>query len=326
MAEIAASTEITRRFDPLWQDAKDDFESLLKDRPLLAHYTSIQVLEQILKNDEIWFSNPLLMNDRDEIKFGIHAGISGAKSNKEIQLAFASDNRFRKFAEALDFYYSEYDRDVFDNYVFCLSYHDPSNTDGLLSMWRGYGSNGDGVAIIFDTKNLLPNPTQPLLILSRVHYGTADERIAWLSSLFSRFATIVAEKEVPDEFVYVCAHVLFERIKLFALFSKHSGFREEQEYRAVYLPERDVSKRLVSMLQFVTGSRGIEPKLKLKLGPSSADPELRVPLEIWIESIILGPTASTNLAFRSMQRMFDQLNKPALVGKLRASTIPLRGR
>lgn len=30
------------------------------EKPLLpAHYTSVQVVEQILRNDEIWFGNPL---------------------------------------------------------------------------------------------------------------------------------------------------------------------------------------------------------------------------------------------------------------------------
>ncbi len=30
---------------------------------LLAHYTSVQVVEQIVKHEELWFSNPLYMND-----------------------------------------------------------------------------------------------------------------------------------------------------------------------------------------------------------------------------------------------------------------------
>ncbi len=35
-------------------------------KPLLAHYTSIQNLEKILLNNEVWFSNPLFMNDIEE--------------------------------------------------------------------------------------------------------------------------------------------------------------------------------------------------------------------------------------------------------------------
>src|SRR5713226_9148195 len=42
--------------------------------PLLAPYTSIRVLENILLTDEIWFSNPLFMNDLQEMRFGLGQG------------------------------------------------------------------------------------------------------------------------------------------------------------------------------------------------------------------------------------------------------------
>jgi hypothetical protein len=41
---------------------------------LLAHYTSIDVIEKILRSEEIWFSNPLFMNDLDEMRFGMLEG------------------------------------------------------------------------------------------------------------------------------------------------------------------------------------------------------------------------------------------------------------
>src|SRR5262245_56446231 len=45
------------------------------DKPLLlAHYTSVQVVEQILRNDEIWLGNPLYMNDLAEMRAGILLG------------------------------------------------------------------------------------------------------------------------------------------------------------------------------------------------------------------------------------------------------------
>ena len=46
---------------------------LQKERPLLAHYTSISAMERILQNSEIWFSNPLFMNDLQEMRFGLGA-------------------------------------------------------------------------------------------------------------------------------------------------------------------------------------------------------------------------------------------------------------
>jgi hypothetical protein len=66
--------EIFEKFTSLFIDL-DDFHYLLTNKPLLAHYTSIQVLEQIMRNDEMWFSNPLFMNDLQEMRYGIHQGI-----------------------------------------------------------------------------------------------------------------------------------------------------------------------------------------------------------------------------------------------------------
>src|SRR5437660_295062 len=49
--------------------------TITSPRPLLlAHYTSVQVIEQILKNNEIWLSNPLYMNDLEEMRLGVFLG------------------------------------------------------------------------------------------------------------------------------------------------------------------------------------------------------------------------------------------------------------
>ena len=42
--------------------------------PDLVHYTSMQTLECILRDKEIWFSNPLFMNDLEELRFGMNEG------------------------------------------------------------------------------------------------------------------------------------------------------------------------------------------------------------------------------------------------------------
>ena len=54
--------EVLKLFEPLWADLKGD-DSYPAKRPLLAHYTSMVVLEAILRDNEVWFSNPLFMND-----------------------------------------------------------------------------------------------------------------------------------------------------------------------------------------------------------------------------------------------------------------------
>jgi hypothetical protein len=42
--------------------------------PLLAHYTSIRVMEAIFQTNKIWLSNRLFMNDLQEVRFGLREG------------------------------------------------------------------------------------------------------------------------------------------------------------------------------------------------------------------------------------------------------------
>lgn len=60
--------EIVQAFSPLYDDVKEADQFYVK-KPLLAHYTSLSTLEKILETDEIWFSNPLFMNDLEEVRF-----------------------------------------------------------------------------------------------------------------------------------------------------------------------------------------------------------------------------------------------------------------
>lgn len=68
-----SSPDINQAFAPLWNDLIDS-EDFPEKRPLLAHYTSLATLENILLSDEIWFSNPLVMNDMEEVRFGVLRG------------------------------------------------------------------------------------------------------------------------------------------------------------------------------------------------------------------------------------------------------------
>jgi hypothetical protein len=62
-------------FQELYSDITSAEQFNVK-QPLLAHYTSISTLESILRNEEIWLSNPLFMNDMKEVRFGLTHAIA----------------------------------------------------------------------------------------------------------------------------------------------------------------------------------------------------------------------------------------------------------
>jgi hypothetical protein len=310
-------------FTSLYPSPAEELASLQKV-PFLAHYTSITALEGILRSNEIWFSNPLFMNDLEEVRFGIIRGTQVLRANEQLLTSLGTDERRARFISALDHSLGYFEENhAFDTYVFCLSKHDINDRDGRLSMWRGYGGQGRGAAIIFDTSKVTMLAGSPL-ILSKVHYGSGDERLAWVTQLGEDISKIVRNNSISNEQVYLIAQAAFERLKLFALFSKHIGFAEEEEWRVVYMPDRDEQNQLKQMLEYSIGSRGIEPKLKLKAQPLQGVIPDGVTLSNLTAEILLGPTTSSLLAQRSVARMLEVIGKPELKNRLRASSIPLR--
>ena len=94
-----------------------------------------------------------------------------------------------------------------------------------------------------------------------------EERYEWIDKKFSEFAKILKTTFIPDNQLDLAAHFLFERIKIFALSTKHHGFSEEREWRIAYSGEYDKEKYLESMLCYTSGKKGLEPKLKFKVQP-----------------------------------------------------------
>jgi hypothetical protein len=315
--------EIIKLFDPLWADLRGD-DSFPARRPLLAHYTSIVVLEAILKNNEVWLSNPLFMNDMEEVRFGMIAGANLFLGSSEIESACKGKQRFDALKLAFNRYHNTFANDhVLDTYVFCLSEHAKDDTDGLLSMWRGYGGNGNGAAIVFDTAKITAREESPLII-ANVHYGTAEERLNWLRQRVTQFAEILGSSTIPDDKLWLGSYCFFQRLQSFSIFTKHRGFKEENEWRMVYMRDRDREKVFDRMFSYWVGPRGVEPKLKLKIEAIPDLPETDLSLSKIVERVILGPSLSSPLARGTIFRMLDTLGRSDLKDRVRSSTIPFR--
>jgi hypothetical protein len=244
--------------------------------------------------------------------------------DESIKAAFKTIERFGIFTTALRQYRDKFEQsELMDTYVFCLSEHDRDEMDGKLSMWRGYGGNGNGAAIVFDSSSLEVKHDSPLA-LAKVHYGSREERTNWLKKLAARFAEIVLSLDIPDDKIYFSSYAVFRRLQAFALFSKHSGFKEEKEWRVVYFSERDTGKILDKFRHYHVGKRGVEPKLRLPFEPIAGVTGDDFSLKKILDSIILGPTTSTPLAVRSVERMLELMGMSEFKELVLPSSIPFR--
>lgn len=314
--------EVWPLFDPLYADIAQSDESFFKAKPLLAHYTSMAVFEKVVENNEIWLSNPLLMNDIEEVRFGINEGIRAflnflREPLSEVGKFATIENGLLKAQQFFD------DQHAFDTYIICFSKHQSDDQDGLLSMWRGYGDSGKGVAVVLDA-TWIPEADNTPLIIAKVQYGTAEERLDWFRGCAENFLRIVLVNKLDGQELLFAADALFSRLRVFSLFSKHKGFEEEQEWRLAYMPERDSQKFYLPMLSYFNGPKGVEPKLKLKVSSLSSVAGDHISLENLVSKIILGPTLSSPIAIRSAKRMLTSMGRSELAEKVTASRIPFR--
>jgi len=311
----------------LWKELYSDMSNLsvFEKRPKLAHYTSLANVERILKNREVWLSNPLLMNDHEEIRYGINNGIMEIMNCEELRSAFRTQSRWRSFRINLENYVNEYDRKyLFDNYIMCFSEHDRNDTDGSLSMWRAYGGDGKGAALIFDTQSLLaPNYDSPLT-LGDVDYLSDEDRRLWLKNLGGRAAKIIKGARIKESDLHIPAYYLLERLKTFSIFTKHIGFKEEREWRIVYRGEEDKDQKFSRMLSYHHGDRGIEPKLKLSAKIIEEIMPGEGTFDGMLDSIIIGPSISSQIALKTIERMVKTLGYSNLLSKVHVSNIPYR--
>lgn len=313
----------TRLTNAVWADlhTADDYPAV---RPLLAHYTSVANLEKIVINNELWLSNPLYMNDWEELRFGMSEGAARFRISDVVRQACGTPEIHAELVSYFDDLYRQFDeKHALDIYVLCLSEHDKSDTDGVLSMWRGYGSSGSGVALVFDTNELDPVEPSPF-ILSKVIYASKVDRLAWINAKLDAMAAVIAGSSLSSEQLNYLAYSWFERLKVFSLFTKHDGFAEEKEWRIVYLRDRDPSSILGSMLSYAVMAKGVEAKLKLRLGEIQGLVSKPISIDSIIAMIILGPTISSVLAASSIRRMLEVARPGSLAEKLVASSIPFR--
>jgi hypothetical protein len=316
--------EIMQSFRPLYSRF-ENMPRLLEDPPLLAHYTTIPVLEKILEREEVWFSNPLFMNDLQEMRFGLNEGAYMFLSDPTIRLRAGGTQANADLLEKqFQFYFTKFENEAaFDTYVFCLSEHARDDNDGLLSMWRGYGGHGNGAALIFNPGNINLNPNS-IMALAQVSYASTHKRLEELRALLVQWSEISASLALPTEKLFLAAHTALSIIKTYALTTKHSGFSEEKEWRLIYLAEQDNQNLLKKHLGYYIGARGVEPKLKFKIEPIPGVTSDDIGLDKLLHAILLGPSLSSPLAVQSIGRMLEGIGKGKYRERLKASSIPLR--
>lgn len=304
----------------LWKDVNSD----ARPWPLLAHYTTPYAFEQIVKNEELWLSHPFYMNDHEELRWGIEQGVRRFRESSALREACKDAETFArltsKFDQLTERFVLSHSADI---YVLCLSAHDREDNDGRLSMWRGYGANGNGICFVLDFSKLPQNDNSPLLF-GPVDYRSSAERLEWWDSRLSEGAQFLCSVGAEDVQLDLLAKELFERLCIASIYSKHRGFKEEGEWRVVFWSPRPGSADFARMQSYAATATGMQPKLKLSLKRDSGVIKGGVGLCDLIDRVIVGPSQAGRLAVNTVGRMLAELDRPSLSSRVLQSSIPYR--
>lgn len=240
------------------------------------YYCSLNTFLNILKNKEIYLSDPLKMNDNLEIKWYLDR----LNEEKDTDEEFGSTLQRMRMRSGVDFTYEELIKHLENKgqksiYISCFS-----KTSDLLSQWRAYADDGKGVAIGFDLDMLASADN---IFVREIIYAddvVQEESESTLEIVADSMPTVLNKHKAFDkeERIDIFLHELITELAKF----KNPAFKEEEEVRLIYCEDMKFEKILDEVGAFdepfvwaslnhdfrTVGADNITEFVKLKYDPS----------------------------------------------------------
>lgn len=282
----------------------------------LYHYTNAAGLEDIFKNQEIWFTNYMHLNDPTEIYYGIEIT---SEILKEIDKL--NDCRIGVFCKIVDSLFTHQNMNVL--FRFFIASFSCQRDD--LGLWRAYGDNGRGFALglsphLFGIEEKSERKPHENVFVAPVVYGRQDARqqlmpaieqaVRIVGATIEQAPELMTDRDVGKPFLETMAERLVASQLIFnSLFIKHEAYQDEEEVRLIILGEHD---KLAPHISTRTRNGQIVPFIK------SAMP---IQTECSIKEIVVGPAAAAS-AKDGVGALLKPFNAPCSI--VRRSTIPYR--
>lgn len=293
---------------------------------LLSHYCGpLTNLRSILESRQLWMSTAHKLNDQQEIKFLIRkAGHVFNEFFKQRSDTYPDDEFGDLFEKRIKKNKDFYEAEAIGTFFASFSLVDESMgeaEDGRLSMWRAYGDDGRGAALQFDAQKIMAPKCGGPFLFGPVKYLTHEEAHARAEEIVRLASDFFALKghSITRESAIEFADNLMLWFWNEALFTKHCGFREETEWRLVYLPLLD-SNGEVRLLMVDETARPEDRKLKLDL--SGTGPDEGWNLRDLLVSIGFGPQIElSSVDEPTLLKISELFGKGDMSGKLQFSEI-----
>lgn len=296
------------------------------DQLYFAYYTTSDTAEKILSSGSIWLRSHLVMNDHSEVLLGTSL------------MWEAYNSMFKTLCEVLEQCYQRNDisdmlklrmdcmpYELADTYICCFSEHAEADFEnGRLSMWRGYGCNGVGVAMVLKPELFMDEKIDvgayfhPVQYVSVDPWGMNQERInpikEFLNGLIGKIKSNeneIAQLVNADDFI----DELCNALRYLAVTMKHKGFEEEREWRLIScrykVPDdnralKKITRSVGGVAQNVLVLDSDELESLPASGPTVASAEPRPLLQRLLHKLLIGPSEFDKATYLAMCSLWEE--------------------
>ena len=288
-----------------------------------VHYTTAEAAAKIITTKRLWMRNTTCMTDYREVRHGFDI-LSKFFLNKDKRSKF--DEAFDACApgiaqEAINSFNHWWQNLQLGTFITSISEHDErENVNGRLSMWRGFGGNAARVAMVLRVPSQTDAGNALSLMFSPVTYFTEPEAHELLWEVIENVKRESAFLKTIERSMLVAN--VFAVLILGVTCSKHEGFREEREWRAIYIPSMRSSPFMESSTEVIAGVPQIIHKLPLdeKLSPYLKDLELMN----CFDRLIIGPSQFPLAMYEAFVAALKQSGIADAEQRVVVSNIPIR--
>jgi len=288
-----------------------------------VHYTSAEAALNIIRTKRLWMRNTTCMTDYREVLHGfdILNKFFSDKSKTDAFVAALDACVHGAAREALELFRTRWNDVRFTTYVTSISEHDQDeNRHGRLSMWRAFGGSAVRVAIVIKVPRLSQGSLALSLLFSPVAYLSEDEVHALIQEVIKNIEANCDFLRTVDRDAVV--QTVFYMLVAAVTCLKHEGFREEREWRALYLPKLRPSALMESSTEVVSGIPQLVYKMPLdaSVSPALADLDFsRI-----FDRLIIGPSSYPVVLFEAFTRELANAGIPPTPEQVWNSNIPIR--
>lgn len=249
--------ELNMRLESIFTPSARRLRDAIYSKPENArfvHYTSAEAAMKIIQTKRLWLRNIKCMSDYSEAQHG-YTLLNEFFHNEANKTEFVStlDSCLPSVALKAVAKFDEWWRDIqFNTYVASISEHDAPTEDrhGRLSMWRGFGgSKSARVAIVLRIPAISTATVPVNVFFNPVVYQNKDKVYAEIKEVIENVKNNREFLSSMDESRLIAC--VFNMLVSGVTCSKHEGFHEEREWRAIYIPRiwhSDFTERMIETI------------------------------------------------------------------------------